>query len=77
MWWTMSSPGWHLIGGVLSCRLDVCLVLEREARQEPAHRPAAGRRLSAEEALDLFAQADPVIADGGMASAGLPGFFSE
>lgn len=77
VWWTMSSPGWRRIGGVLRCRLDVCLVLEREAHHEPAHRPEAGRSFSAEEALDLFAQTDPVIADGGVSPAGLLGSFSE
>lgn len=50
MWWTMINPGWRRVGGVLRCRVDVCLMLEREAHQEPAYRPAAGSRLSAKEA---------------------------
>lgn len=73
----MSRTAWRRIGGVLRCRLDVCLVFEREDHQESSRTLTAGQRMSAEDALDLFARPDPIITDGGVAPAVLLRSFSE
>lgn len=69
----MNRPCWRRIGGVLRCRLDVRIAIEREIRQEPEPRP----RMTAEKVLDLFSQPDLPAGAEEVAHALSHGSFSE
>lgn len=60
---------WHRIGAVLRLRIEINAVAGSE-REEPP-------RLTAEEFSALLAKQDPTASADGMASAPLPGSFSE